>query len=243
MERAMGAAKRPFIGVTAGTLQGDGPPAFGMSAAYVAALEAAGAVTVLLPPQEPGLAPQTLARLDGLLLAGGGDLDPSLYGEEPLPGLGRLDPPRDAWEMALCRGALAYGLPLLAICRGIQVLNVAAGGSLYQDIPSQLPGSWKHSQDAPRWHPTHEVQVTPGSRLAALVGEGPCRVNTFHHQAVKAVAPGFRPVAVARDGVVEALEGPGDGFCLGVQWHPEGMAARDERTRRLFAGFVAAARF
>ncbi len=250
----------PLIGITAGSLSRDqagGPgglvepaPGFFIGAAYVAAVERAGGLAAVLPPGEGAEGAEAwVERLDGLILSGGSDLDPTLYGEEPVPGLGRVDPARDAWEVALARAALACGLPVLGICRGVQVLNVAAGGSLHQDIARALPGAIKHFQDAPRWHPTHSVAVIPGTLLPRVVGgdAGPSegaveiRVNSFHHQAVHRLAPSARVSAVARDGVVEAVEFPGHPFALGVQWHPEGTWDRDEPSRRLFAALLAAA--
>lgn len=211
---------------------------------YVRAVEAAGGVPILLPPvarlTEAGAA-ALLGRIDGLLLPGGYDLDPVHYGEEPLPGQGRIEPLCDALELALVRRALRERLPILGICRGSQALNVAAGGTLYQDIASQRPAGLLHRQAAPVWYPTHRVQVEPGTRLAALM-EGIERVNTFHHQAVRDVAPGFRVAARASDGLIEAIEAEGEGFALGVQWHPEGMYERDPRYGRVFAALVEAAR-
>lgn len=246
----------PIIGITAGSARtGEQAESCALPLAYVRAVERAEGIPVVLPVQRPERASAILPVLHGLLLSGGGDIDPRLFGEEPRPGLGRIDPERDAWELALVRAALAAGLPLLAVCRGMQVLNVAAGGTLYQDIPRELPAALKHVQDAPRWHPTHSVRILPGSRLAALLGltqengiEVP--VNSFHHQAVRQVAPGLQAVAIARDGVIEAIEAVGDTgetgtpgrFVVGVQWHPEGMWERHPALLGLFAGVAAAAR-
>lgn len=234
---------RPLIGITAGNSLDDG---------YARAVEAAGGIPAVLSLQDPAGAGDALARLDGLILGGGPDLDPFHFGEEPLPETGRIDPERDAWELVLARVALVAEVPVLGICRGIQVLNVAAGGSLYQDIGRQVRGALKHNQDAPRWYPTHGVAVQPGSRLAATLaatlaapaGAGPLfiRVNSFHHQAVWELAPGFVASARAPDGVVEGIERPGATFALGVQWHPEAMWQREARALALFRGLVEASR-
>jgi putative glutamine amidotransferase len=183
-------------------------------------------------------------RLDGLLLTGGADVDPKHYGEAIHEKCGQIDQVRDTVELTLTRWALAEGLPILAICRGIQVLNVAAGGTLYQDIASQMPGSLKHDcwPDYPRNYPAHQVTVNGDSILAAVLGQGRVAVNSTHHQAVKDLAPGFRVVARALDGVIEAIEGCGHPFAVGVQWHPEELVEDAPPMRRLFEEFVSAAR-
>lgn len=206
-------------------------------------MEAAGGIPVILPVLPSPRIPELGRRLDGILLAGGVDVDPGLYGEEPLPGLGAVTPERDAFELALVRWAWEEGLPLLGICRGIQVLNVAAGGTLFQDLSSQLSsGLLKHEQKAPRWHETHLVRVAGGSRLARILGREELRVNSFHHQAVREVAPGWRAVAWAPDGVIEGIESSEHPFALGVQWHAEGMWDRHPLHLRLFVALVEAAR-
>lgn len=213
-----------------------------LPAAYAAVVAQAGGVPLLIPAlAEPELTAHWLELVDGLLLAGGADVDPNHYGEDPLPRLGRITPERDLAELALARGALAAGLPILGICRGLQVLCVAAGGTLLQDIPSQVPGALKHRQQAPLWYGTHDVIIEAGTRLARFLGDGPLRVNSFHHQAVDLLPPGFRAVATAPDGIIEGME-KGDGpFALGVQWHPEAMIEGQPRFMALFSGFVDAA--
>lgn len=224
---------------------------------YFAAVAAAGGLPVLLPllptvlpplqpPLQPHMLPQALAaayleRVDGLLLSGGNDLDPAHWGEDPLAGLGRVEPARDTAELALATGALQAGVPVLGICRGAQVLAVAAGGTLWQDIPSQVPGALQHAQQAPRWHPSHAVAVAADSHLGRLLGPGPHRVNSFHHQAVRTLPQGWRLVATAPDGVVEAIEGPGPAMALGVQWHPECFCGHGDQHQALFAALVQAA--
>ncbi|HEX8031205.1 MAG TPA: gamma-glutamyl-gamma-aminobutyrate hydrolase family protein [Vicinamibacterales bacterium] len=189
---------------------------------------------------------QILARVDGLMLTGGGDVDPQLYGEEPNATFQPAEDGRDAFEIALSRAAVASGIPFLAICRGMQVLNVAMGGTLVQDIPSQIAGALNHSVPEPRFAIAHEVWVTKGSQLATLLADHmedgeTCHVNSRHHQAVKQAAPGFEVTATSPDGVVEAMERSDVPFCVAVQWHPENFWRTGE-FRELFQGLVNAAR-
>jgi putative glutamine amidotransferase len=180
--------------------------------------------------------------MDGVLIPGGVDMDPSNYGETPLPTCGRLDPARDRVELQFARWAIAEGKPLFGLCRGLQIVNVALGGTLYQDIAAQRNDAIKHdyfpTAGYSRDHLAHSVTVTSGSRLDAMVGTAPLRVNSMHHQAVKDLAPGLAPTAVAPDGLIEALESTDQPFVLGVQWHPESLTERDPRMQRLVAGFV-----
>lgn len=186
-----------------------------------------------------------VARASGLMLTGGGDVDPGLYGEAPHPTYQPSEEGRDAYEIGLIKAALDAGLPIFAICRGMQILNVALGGTLVQDIPSMVNGAAHHSVPDPRYHIAHEVWVARGSRLAAVMGdklEGEtCQVNSRHHQAVKTVAPGWDVSGTAPDGVIEAIEQPGQAFRLAVQWHPENFWRTGE-FRPLFEGFIEAAR-
>jgi len=242
-------SRRPLIGIPAATLEpppNPGAPYFQFSGNYPAALAACGALPVIIPlglPEE--LLRELFERLDGLLLAGGVDVAPEAYGETPHPALGRVDPLRDATELTVARWALAADLPILGICRGIQSLNVAAGGTLYQDLSAQYAGAIRHAHrpaESPWERPTHRVTVTADSRLATILGVRELPVNSFHHQAVKDPAPGFAVVARAEDGVIEGIERPAGRFVVGVQWHPEGMFRTDPAARRLFAAFVEAAR-
>jgi len=214
-----------------------------MGQAYCRAVQAAGGLPVIIPlTDDLALIEATVQALAGLLLAGGGDVDPAAYGEEPLPGVAGIDPLRDRLELWLSRRALDADLPLLAICRGVQVLNVASGGTLYQDVVSQHPGAIRHSfrSEHPRSYLGHSVSIERHTRLAGILGEGSVPVNSLHHQAVKTVAPGLRAVASAPDGIVEALEHPGHRFAIGVQWHPEELIEQDVRMLRLFVAFVEA---
>ena len=211
---------------------------------YVAALEQSGAVVREVAPHvDP--APSALAACDGLLLTGGVDVDPALYGDSTRHPTVEIDAQRDAYELALAREAIARDLPILAICRGVQVLNVAAGGTLIQDIPSGLTTTLSHSITEPKHAVAHDVQVVSGTRLSALlapaIGAGDrLAVNSRHHQAVKQTAPGFVVSATAPDGIVEAIERPTARFCIGVQWHPENFWRTGE-FKGLFEGFVKAA--
>jgi putative glutamine amidotransferase len=245
--------KRPLIGIPAQTLQAiDGipeslPHSWVMNSRYHLAAAAAGAVPVTLPlfEQDEATLRALYDRLDGLLLAGGVDLDPASYGEAPHPRLGRTDPARDRVELSLARWAIAEGKPVLGLCRGHQVLNVALGGTLWQDIAAQVPEAIRHD-----YFPTagyardflaHEVSVAAGSRLHESFGTGSVAVNSMHHQAVKDLAPALLASARSADGLVEALESGTAHFLVGVQWHPEVFEGQDVGTRRLFQAFVAAA--
>ncbi|MGH9175044.1 MAG: gamma-glutamyl-gamma-aminobutyrate hydrolase family protein [Vicinamibacterales bacterium] len=184
-------------------------------------------------------------RANALMLTGGGDVDPSLYGETPHPTFQASEPGRDEYEIALVKAATNAGLPIFAICRGIQVLNVALGGTLVQDIPSMVNGAVHHAVSEPRYAIAHEVWVATDSLLDELMGDkldgGTCQVNSRHHQAVKTVASGWDVTGTAPDGVIEAIEQPGDVLRLAVQWHPENFWRTGE-FRPLFEGFVEAAR-
>ncbi len=209
---------------------------------YTRAVESAGGVPLLLDYSgSAGVLKKLVNCLDGIILTGGGDVDPIFFNEEPSPACGEIDPERDRFEIELTRLVLSAGLPVLGICRGMQVLNIAAGGDIHQDIPSQQEDSIKHAQQAPRWHPTHHIKVTDETLLAQITGGGNIRVNSFHHQAVRNIAPGFMVSAISADGVVEAIENPGLPFALGAQFHPETMWERDRLFLLLFEALVKAA--
>lgn len=233
----------PFIGVTTSATVDKSPERAYVNASYLRAVEAAGGVPVLLPPHLSERARHALwERLDGVLLTGGGDIAPARFNEPEHPTLIDVSPLRDALELDIVERALEGGVPLLAICRGLQVLNVALGGTLYQDLPTDKPGAVAHSQHEPRDEPTHAVKVmAEGTRLASIVGVPDLEVNSFHHQAIKRLAEGLRDVAWAPDGVIEAVEMEGERFVLGVQWHPEDLVSHDPAARGLFAALTAAA--
>jgi len=210
---------------------------------YLRALEIAGGVPLLMPITDQESTLQALySRLDGLLLAGGVDIDPVRFGESPHPELGKVDAQRDWVELTLTPWALADGLPVLGICRGIQTLSVAAGGSLWQDIATQVPGALQHTYypDYPYSRLSHSVQLEPDSRLADFLGDLELEVNSLHHQAVKDAGTGLWVTARSPDGIIEAIEGDGEAWVVGVQWHPEWLLDDDPRMRHLFEAFVIA---
>lgn len=205
---------------------------------YIEAVSRAGGEPLVLEPTDDPIT--ALERVDGLLLTGGADVDPALYGDSPHPAT-QTDAVRDAFEIPLSWEALGRDMPLFAICRGIQVLNVAAGGTLVQDIPSAVTSNLSHAVASPPNSPAHSIAVVPGSRLAAALSptlnSPSCTVNSRHHQAVATVAPSFVVSATSADGVVEAIERPDAAFCVGVQWHPENFWRTGEFAP-LFEAFV-----
>lgn len=207
---------------------------------YLKALEAAGAIPLVTPPLNPGLALALLERVDGICLSGGPDLDPSVYGEAAHPATGPVETELDAFELALTQGADALGLPILAICRGMQLLNVARGGSLHQHLPELVSGEIDHRQVAPGAQPTHAVELHDHSHMASVLRLERAEVNSFHHQAVDRLGDGLLVAGRAPDGTVEAIEASDRDFVLGVQWHAESLIARPEQAA-LFQAFVDAA--
>jgi putative glutamine amidotransferase len=210
---------------------------------YVDGVLQAGGIPVVLPPFAEA-AEEMAQSIDGLLLSGGSDLDPYYYGEQPIVELGPTLPKRDAFEMALLEHVLKRGTPVFGICRGLQLLNVALGGTLYQDLPSQVGGgSIAHRQQMPKWQWTHEVEVSDGSEMAKIMKSHELRVNSYHHQGIKALADGLVVTARASDGVVEGVEASNlsERWMLGVQWHAEAMRDVGPEHLRLFEAHVAAA--
>jgi putative glutamine amidotransferase len=212
---------------------------------YVEGVVGAGGAPVVLPPLgDEKAAASLVGSLDGLLLSGGNDLDPGYYGEEPGTELGPTIPERDAFEMALVGLALRRGIPIFGICRGMQVLNVALGGTLYQDLPSQWEGDvLKHRQATPKWQPSHGVEVRDGSYIAEVMGRDVVKVNSYHHQGVKDLAEGLVVTGRSADGVVEAVEAKdlSERWLLGVQWHAEAMRGAGPQQESLFEAHVSAA--
>jgi putative glutamine amidotransferase len=234
---------RPVIGLTSRTLPLPATkkqrPTETVTRTYVEALERAGALCLLIPNVDPDRAGAYLDRVDGLLLTGGDDPDPSLFGEEPHPRIDLVDERRDRFEIALTTGARERGLPVFGICRGVQLMNIALGGDIFQDIESQTESLIQHTQRRLDDGPWHEVAVAEGSRLAAILGSERLRVNSFHHQACRRPGEGLAVSAASADGLAEAVEDPSRPFFLGVQWHPElGGPGSSE----LFASFVDSAR-
>jgi putative glutamine amidotransferase len=195
---------------------------------------------VVLPPASPGDVDPILDRLSGLCLSGGPDLDPATYHGGSHPMLGPREPELDWFELALCRGAWKRKMPILAICRGAQLLNVARGGNLIQHVPDVTDGTIEHRQEVAGEKPSHAVEFADDSQIARIVGSTRIETNSFHHQAVMALGKGLRTVGWAPDGIVEAIEGVDRGFVIGVQWHAEGMSGAPEQCR-LFDAFVEAA--
>lgn len=245
-------SQRPLIGVTTSEVRvpDDVEPlpqsdprrtemALGMK--YMIAIEQAGGVPVVMPPLEIDSVNPLLDRLDGLCLSGGPDMDPGTYGGRYHPKLGPTEPELDRFELAMTREACSRDMPILAICRGQQLLNVARGGNLYQHVPEEPGGEIEHRLAGKGRHGAHEVDIEPGSLLSrALGGVTTAQVNSYHHQAVHALGRGVKPVAWAPDGLIEGIEVPECGFALGVQWHAEAIVERPEQLA-LFREFVGAA--
>lgn len=239
----MNRKRPPVVGLCCAQFQSEPNqlPRIGQNETYVHALIRAGAAPSLIPPlTDPSLLHRVYEELDGLLLPGGVDVDPRHYNEPRHERCGPLCPEQDEAELNLARWAVADQVPLLAICRGIQVLNVALGGSLYQDIETQVPGAEKHDRypDQPRDHLSHLVTVTPGTRLARILGASSLPVNSMHHQALKGVAAGLVVTARASDGIIEAVEVREHPFAVAVQWHPEELIDDSRHALRLFEVFV-----
>lgn len=234
---------KPFIGISANRIL-DASERFPgyrrvfVNNDYVQAIALAGGVPVIMPlVADADVIKQQMERIDGLVLSGGQDVNPGLYGEEPSPKLGFISPNRDMYEQQLVQLAMQAKKPILAICRGLQILNVTCGGTLYQDVSFIEGASLDHRQKEPSNIATHGVHFKEGTYLHELYGEKIC-TNSFHHQAVKDVAPGFRIAAISTDGVIEAIEKEGDHFVVGVQWHPELMAREHEYMLNLFKSFI-----
>ncbi len=243
--------RRPVIGVATQTLPGiagQRPNCWIMGHHYVEALRKAGALPWLIPlvPHDPDTMQAIFDKLDGVFLTGGVDVDPACYGETKTALCGTTDPDRDAVELLLLRHAMAKHLPVLAVCRGIQIVNVALGGTLYQDVSAQVPAAMKHDYfptavSPSRAYLAHDVLFQTGSRLGDIVGGPVAAVNSMHHQAIKDLAHGLKPTAHAPDGIIEGVEGTNGQYLIAVQWHPEELAETQPGMKRLFSSFVSAA--
>ncbi len=225
----------PLIGLNGDFHRTKEEEVVGVFSAYVEAIVQAGGTPLILPPFPEGVT-FALERLDGLVLTGGLDLPPEWYGQEPSPSIRLADRRRLESDRALVERALALSLPILGICMGCQLLNVVLGGDLIQDIPTQVKGALPHAPRE-RFHP---VRVEPGSRLAGILGSVEPEVNSSHHQAIKRPGKGLREVAWSADGVIEAVEGDGERFLLGIQWHPERLREHPKHLA-LFRALVQAA--
>jgi len=242
---------QPLIGITPSsttdTLNHGTFERYVLARTYTDAVRAAGGIPIILPPGDADDdVDALLERIDGILLSGGGDLEPSLYGDVTShPTTYGIDPERDRFELGVVQWARTRDLPLLGICRGIQTLNIAFGGTLVQDVDDQWGSAVNHRQQQSgytRDDTSHDVEIEHrGNPLRDLVGSEPLAVNSFHHQAIRDVAPGLEVIARAPDDLVEAVWCPGMRFALAVQWHPEMLAATHQRHHALFAGLVAAA--
>jgi putative glutamine amidotransferase len=235
---------QPFIGITAARIHNRADePMFALNEAYSRAVARAGAIpfTINLGLPDEALS-ELLSHLDGVLFSGGGDVETSRYHGLDHPRVGEVDPDRDRIEILLVGQAIQRGIPFLGICRGIQVINVALGGTLYSDVADQHGGAVRHDcyPDIPRDHLAHEVEIAADSRLAQILGVKRVATNSLHHQAVRELAPGLTATAHAPDGIVEALEIPGHLFGLAVQWHPEWMPD-SLPMQNLFRSFTSAA--
>jgi putative glutamine amidotransferase len=241
----------PLIGVTTSEMRRaetvqltpQGEPArheMALGLTYLRAIEWAGGIPIVIPPLHIQAITPLLDQISGICLSGGPDLDPQSYGAREHPELGPTEPDLDRFELAVARRADARGMPLLAICRGAQALNVVRGGTLVQHLPDRAHGI-EHRQDAPGEEPTHSVQIDADSRLAELLGTTSLEVNSFHHQGIDEVGKGLRAVAHSSDGEIEGVESPDRPFCVGVQWHAELLVERPTETA-LFEAFVAACR-
>lgn len=244
-------SRRPLIGITTSEVRpltapfptphsDPSRPEMALGMTYIRAVEINGGIPVVIPPMAADAADDLLRGLDGLMLSGGPDLDPSLYRDAAHPALGPTWRVLDELEVALARCADRVGLPLLGFCRGAQTLNVARGGSLHQHLPDQVSSEVEHRQVAAGEVVTHPIMIEPDTVLAGMLGRDSIEVNSFHHQAIDRLGSGLRVGARAPDGVVEAIEDPGPNFFVGVQWHAEYLADR-EPERALLRSFLAAA--
>lgn len=226
---------KPLIGVTMHPVEGK----MEINNTYIDAIKRAGGIPLCVPFMDEENVDAVLDGLNAVLLIGGYDVNPLLYGQEPHPKLGMVIDARDQSEILLAKKAFERNMPLLGICRGEQVMNVAFGGTLYQDIDSQVKQVLKHTQASLRHELTHTIELLP-SKLQQIIGQDTILTNSFHHQAVDLVAPGFVMNACAKDGVIEGIEHPAHPYCIGVQWHPEGLQ-QDEPSDKLFKSLIEAA--
>ncbi|MFN8468007.1 MAG: gamma-glutamyl-gamma-aminobutyrate hydrolase family protein [Caldilineaceae bacterium] len=229
--------RAPIIGITTET---NDQNEYVLPVEYAEAIRKAGGIPLLLPPGEPNIG-AVLELLDGLILSGGGDIDPLHYGSGGHPAVYMIDAARDEMELALAQHAAGGDLPTLGVCRGAQLINVALGGTLVEHLPDEIDNTIAHRME-PRGYVPHPVTIAPSSQLAAVIGEQVVVGASWHHQAIRTPAPGLEVVAQAADGTIEAVELPGHPWLLAVQWHPEITAGKDPVQQRLFDALVAAAR-
>jgi putative glutamine amidotransferase len=232
--------KKPVIGITgAYAKRNDHMEGVYVHHDYHKSVAANGGIPIILPYITPDVTLETLPLCDGIILSGGEDVDPKFYGQDPHPQLGQTLPERDLVEMAIVDYAIKHNIPILAICRGAQLLNVALGGTLIQDIPTQVKEPIQHSQTVERCRDTHSVKISEDSKLWKILGSNQIRVNSLHHQAIDTVAKNLRVVASSSDGIIEAVEYIGSStFTIGVQWHPESMTSTNSSMNNLFIQFL-----
>ena len=243
--------RRPVIGIATQTLPGvpgERQPCWLMGRSYVEELRKVGGVPWVIPliPHDEDTLTEIFSRLDGVFVTGGVDVDPASYGEPKSPLCGTTDPDRDAVELLLLKYAMERKLPVLAVCRGIQILNVLGGGTLYQDVSAMVPAALKHDyfptpEQPSRKYLAHDITVKSGSKLGRILGDGVVPVNSMHHQAIKDLAPGLAPTTFAPDGIIEGVEGTGEQYVIAVQWHPEELTDTQPGMKRLFTTFIDAA--
>ena len=227
---------RPIIGITPEIAENG---KVSLNYAYTHAIETAGGIPLVLPcTEDEALLDQLTALCHGFVFSGGEDIDPVRYGEEKLPQCGEQALRRDAFDLAMFEKALASGKPILGICRGSQLINVALGGTLWQDLPSQQPSDIRHVQQEGQFEHSHSVNILPGTPLAAATGKERLTINSFHHQAAKALGKGLQVMATADDGTVEATWLPEHRFLWSIQWHPERLSDIDADARAIFGSFI-----
>src|SRR3989338_7304885 len=229
----------PLIGITSDYDDSNEQPRFFIKRDYVSAIEELGGIPLLLCPANESTISHFISLIDGLLISGGGfDIDPKYYSEEPHLKLGKIQPDRTDFEIKLLKLAVEKRMAVLGICGGHQLINVYFGGTLYQDIPSQCSRTINHSQPTPSNTPYHSIKINPSTRLSKIAKFDTATINSTHHQSVKEIGKGFKISATAEDGIIEAVEYNGDGFIIGVQWHPERIYLKDSCSKNIFTEFI-----